>query len=212
MKIIAGTTTIKASSLSRIYSHYEKHDTGTISAFRFAENCGEGKEFSKKENLDNNYALKKYLQSQGFGVTAIAGTYIEGFGTDNPREVDEDSYFVTDLRDSGTLEKELIKLGKLYNQDSITFANAGGNYQMRLTNDCPQEIKDKSNLGSPVMGNKVGQFFSKIRGRAFEFRNFSSKVHHVNEANNHKLSNSEFRTACGFRDKIEAQLAERGIN
>ena len=42
---------IKESGLSRIWKHMSEHDTGTISAFRYARDCGLGKRYTKNENL-----------------------------------------------------------------------------------------------------------------------------------------------------------------
>ena len=105
---------VNESSLSRIWEHYTKHQTGTISAFRYATDCGDGKPYSLSENKKRSAKLKALLLKKGYGITKIDGTYIENYGTPNAKEVDEDSYFVVDLKDTGKLKKDLIELGKMF--------------------------------------------------------------------------------------------------
>lgn len=182
--------TINESSLSRIWEQAKKFDTGTISAFRSKTNCGEDKldddgeilelstEISKKINRDNNAKLKKQLLGLGYGVTKIKGTYIENFGSDKAVEVDEESFIVVDLKDSGNLKKDLEKLGNMYDQDSITFSKKSGEYYLIGTNKCPNAYpgyKREQKLGKPMFGDK-GEFFSKINGRPFVFKESLDKA------------------------------------
>ena len=158
---------VNESSLSRIYQHYMEHDSGTISAFRG--------NLELKENKARNKELKGYLLSKGYGVTSIKGTYIENYGKEDAIEVDEESFFVVDLEDSGNLKQDLIKMGKKYDQDSITFSKSGsegGAYYLIGTNEdgypgLGKEVK----LGKPLM-SKDGEFFSKINGRPFVFESY----------------------------------------
>lgn len=158
---------VNESGLSRIYQHYMEHDSGTISAFRA--------NIELKENKNRNKELKGYLLSKGYGVTSIKGTYIENYGKENAVEVDEESFFVVDLEDSGNLKQDLIKMGKKYDQDSITFSksgNEGGAYYLIGTNEdgfpgLGKEVK----LGKAMFG-KDGEFYSKINGRPFVFESY----------------------------------------
>lgn len=119
------------SSLSRLWSHNLEHDCGALTAFRKYTNCGftdsgewcSDKEpvlLTKKDNTKRNLALAADLKKAGYGITKIVGSYPEG-GT----SVKEISYFVVDLKDSGKLKKDLIKLGEKYDQDSILFIPQG---------------------------------------------------------------------------------------
>lgn len=123
------------SSLSRIYSLYLKHDSGTISAFRH--------NFSKSENLSRSYRLKNILESKGYSVTKIDGVYIENYKSKNEKEVHEESYIVIDINDKGDLETVLRKLGEQFLQDSITFTK-----KVEIMNSLGQHhTKVKTNLG-----------------------------------------------------------------
>ena len=118
--------------------------------------------------------LKSKLMSMGYGVTAIKGTYIENYGSSNAREVSEESFLVVDLKDKGTLKKDLIKLGEMFEQDSITYSLPSGEYYLISTNKCPDgypgngRIGVEVKLGKPLFGEK-GEFHSKVNGRPFVF-------------------------------------------
>jgi len=186
---------LKESSLSRIWQHTKSHDSGTITAFRYAKDCNTGEVFTKSENKTNNNILKGKLLKLGYGVTAIAGTYIENYGTDNEKEVKEDSYIVVDLKDTGNLKKDLIKLGTEFEQDSITYQKLGGSYELISSNKCPQGYPGKGKigvslkLGKPMFG-KSGEFHSKINGRPFVFESsLQENLHTLN-----KFSIAEIRS------------------
>jgi hypothetical protein len=172
---------LKESSLSRIYSQVIKHNSGTISAFRSAKDCNNGDIYTTKENKDNSAILKAKLLKKGYGVTKIKGTYIENYKSDNEIEVQEDSYMVIDLSDKGTLKKDLIELGTLFEQDSITYQEKDGNYYLISTNECPEgypgfgKIGKELKLGKTIYGKK-GEFHSKINGRPFVFENIGDRT------------------------------------
>jgi hypothetical protein len=163
---------LKESSLSRIWKHVSEHDSGTISAFRYASDCGTGQVYTRKENEDRNAKLKAQLLSLGYGVTAIDGVYIENYKSSEAREVKEDSFIVIDLKNKGNLKKDLMKLGEQYEQDSITYSKASGEYYLIGTNKCPNGYpgyKKENKLGKSFFGQD-GEFHSKINGRPFVFK------------------------------------------
>ena len=102
---------------------------------------------------------------------------------------------MVDLKDTGKLKKDLIELGKMFEQDSITFAKANGDYYLISTNKCPEgypgegKIGVEVKLGKPQFGkaNKdTEKFFSKIRGRGFVFKSLGESL-----ITFEKLSNNE---------------------
>jgi hypothetical protein len=170
------------SSLSRLWEHAKKHDTGTITAFRFARDCGEGKPYSETENISRNRELKSILLTKGFGVTSIKGSYIENYKTKNAKEVKEESLFVVDLNDNKKLKNTLIALGIKYEQDSIIFSEAGGeDYTLISTNKCPNGYPGRGivgveeKLGKAIFG-KDGEMFSRVNGRPFVFEDINPYV------------------------------------
>jgi hypothetical protein len=171
----------KESSLSRLYAHWKEHECGTISAFRYAPECGDGTPYTKQENKSRNAKLKAKLLSLGYGVTPINGVYIENYGTDKARPVREESFFVVDLKDSKNLKKDLIKLGQLYEQDSITWSEPSGSYYLISSNTCPNafpgngKVGVKLKLGKAMFGEN-GEFHSTIRNRPFVFKEGVNRV------------------------------------
>ena len=165
---------VNESSLSRLWKHSTTHDTGTISAFRYARDCNTGERYTKSENLNRSKILKAKLLKLGYGVTKIAGTYIENYKTANAKEVDEESYFVVDLKDSKSLKRDLITLGTEFEQDSITYSKPSGEYYLISSSKCPDghpgngKIGVEIRLGKAIFGEK-GEFHSKINGRPFVF-------------------------------------------
>ena len=163
---------LQESSLSRIWKHSQLHQTGTITAFRYARDCGDGKEYTKGENKARNKKLESKLLSKGYGITKIQGVYIENYKSKNEIEVKEESFFVVDLKDNKKLLSDLKKLGREFDQDSICFGLEGGRrYTVFGTNDCPNAypgLGKNVKLGDAIFG-KGGKFMSKVNGRPFIF-------------------------------------------
>lgn len=159
---------IAESSLSRIWAKTQKHTCGAITAWR-----GEN---TRAENKARNKELVDYLRGKGYSITNVKGTYIENKGKKNEKEVGESSYIVCNHKvegdDGGELERDLIKLGKRYNQDSILIIPVGGKgaylYGTSKTNDYPPMDKTMK-VGDRKMGKTAGEFISRIRGREFAF-------------------------------------------
>lgn len=163
---------IKESSLSRILRHNEAHDCGAMTAFRVAKDCGEGEPYNKADNKKRNKSLKAKLLSKGYSVTAVKGEYPEGGKT-----VREDSFFVVDIKDTGQLERDLIKLGEMFEQDSILFMPKGsvtGETQAYLigTNNCKNNwlgMGHKEYFKKGRFGIESPIYSTKINGRPFIF-------------------------------------------
>ena len=164
---------INEASLSRVYKHYTEHDSGTISGFRYATKCGEGETYSSEANNSRNRLLKSKLLTKGFGVIPIKGVYIENYGSDKAKEIDEESFFVVDLEDKGILKETLIQLGGEFDQDSVTFSEKGGKYSIIGTSKYCEDAYPKLGveilLGTPAFGSD-GVFHSKVKGRPFVFK------------------------------------------
>lgn len=172
---------IQESSLSRVWKHNLEHDCGAITAFRKYSDCdgNDGYEYSKKENLQRNKSLTAKLLSLGYGITKLHGVYPEG--GEVGKEV---SYFVVDLKNKGSLERDLRKLGEEFNQDSILFIPKGAiNNKAKAyligTNHCEnnwlgygkKEIFEKGKLGfnSPI-------YTSFVNGRPFMFESAGKEI------------------------------------
>ena len=165
------------SGLSRVWKQTREHDYGTITAFRSAEDCNKGKPYTKADNMKRNKSLVSKLQSLRYGITKIKGSYIENYGSQNEKEVGENSFIVIDLQDKGSLKRDLLKLGEEFEQDSIIFGNAGKAGVLFGTNKCPDGYPGfgkKVKQGGAIFGEK-GEFMSRVKGRPFIFADKSIK-------------------------------------
>ena len=158
---------ILESSLSRIYSHVKNHSVGAITAHR-AENTPE-------ENAQRNRKLASYLGNRGYNITMIDGGYIENPGTPDEREVKEKTLFVVNPKkgdDDGQLETDLVKLGQLYDQDSVLSYRFGGAPTYIGTTDrqgADPALGQQYKLSSTEWGNPSGPYFSSVRGRKWAY-------------------------------------------
>lgn len=159
------------SSLTRVWEQSQKHDYGTISAYRSARDCGMGERYTRAENQRRNKVLLGALRSKGYSVTKIKGIYIENYKSKNEREVKEESFLVVDIQDKGTLKSDLMALGEQFDQDSIVFGKAGKDAYLIGTNKCPDGYPGyhkEEKLGHGLFGRK-GEFYSRVNGRPFVF-------------------------------------------
>jgi len=157
------------SSLSRLWRKTQDHTCGSISGYR--------DENTRAENKANNKVILNYLQGKGYSVTSVQGSYIENFGTDSAKEVKEPSFFVCNDKvegdDGGQLERDLIKMGRKTDQDSILVIPHGGKGAYLVGTSRRDEAfpsyGQKEVVGSGRFGRAAGEFLSRIRGRKFAF-------------------------------------------
>lgn len=145
------TDILNESSLSRLYRHAKKHDSGIISAFRYARDCNQGKPYTHHENLQRNASLLAKLRANRYSVTAVRGSYIEHYKSQNERDVQEYSFFVVDIFDKGTLLDDLLLLGELFDQDAILWLPVGEKGQLIGTSKCDDAY--------PPYGQRIEQDF-----------------------------------------------------
>ena len=170
---------INESSLTRLWKHNENHDCGALTAFRKARDCGDGVEYTKKENKARNKSLLAKLKSNGYSVTKLKGTYPEGGKT-----AKEESFFVVDINDTGNLEKDLRKLGKLFEQDSVLIIPKGSiegesNAYLIGTNNCPNNwlgYGKKEEFNTAKFGYNSPIYTSKVNGRPFIFESIVGEI------------------------------------
>lgn len=197
-------TELTAAGLSRVAQHIQNYDCGTISACRnyaaeayyqygskaISEMSDEEKDdllsqfvVSPTVNKKNTFLLRQKLTVMGFGVLPITGVYQEK-GADLSKEV---SFFVFDVKQKGNLKKALLYLGNLFDQDSITYADAGGDFKLLDTTPFFEQPGRKRHRasGEVILSFKgigyhtpssadVGQFFSRLKNKAFFWKNITS--------------------------------------
>jgi len=157
---------LNESSLSRIWDKTQDNTCGAITAFRG--------EFTRKENITRNRKLLAFILDRGYSVTKVKGAYIENFGTDDANEVGEESYFVCS-KDGEQLIKDLLQLGKAFDQDSVLIIPEGGEdaYLQGTSHrdNAFPSYGETVTVGDAKFGKVAGEFFSRIRGRQFAFEN-----------------------------------------
>jgi len=158
-------------SLNRIYQKTKNHAVGAVTSHRGDR--------SKAENKANNKKVLAYLLNAGYSVIKVKGSYWENFQKPTQREVGEESFFVANHKiegdDGGQLERDLIKLGRLYDQDSILsvpFEQKGYLYGTSKREDAFPDYNQKVVVGKPVFGDAKGEFFSRVKGRKFAFESY----------------------------------------
>jgi hypothetical protein len=155
-------------SLSRIYQHVKNHSVGAITAYR--------NDKDKKTNELSNRKLTSYLTNRGYNITVIDGGYVENPGTENEHEVTEKTLFVVNPKegdDNDQLEQDLIKLGQLYDQDSIlSYRNGGKPTYIGTSNrpDADPSLGERIELSSTEWGSPSGPYFSSIRNRKWAYK------------------------------------------
>jgi hypothetical protein len=166
---------INESSISRIEKWVLSNDIAGISAFRGkliyeTENTlndfGLGHVYTKPENIVRNRNLKATLLKLGYGVTKIAGSYVEQGGD----ESQEESYIVVNLNDDPKFKENLFKLSEYYNQDSFLF---------KAKDDEDAYLIGTNNSDFPGYGNEINQgkfnknvsakYMSRINNQGFAF-------------------------------------------
>ena len=158
-------------SLNRIYQKTKNHAVGAVTAFRGDK--------TKAENKSNNKKVLAYLMNAGYSVIKVKGSYLENYGSETQKEVGEESFFVANYKiegdDDGQLERDLIKLCRLYDQDSILsvpFEKKGYLYGTSKRDDAFPDYGQKVVVGKPVFGDAKGEFFSRVKGRKFAFESY----------------------------------------
>jgi len=160
---------LSESSLSRLWSKTQNHVCGTITSYRGDK--------TKAQNQKTNKEMLRYLLGKGYSVTKIKGSYIENFASENQKEVGEASFFVcndkVDGDDKGQLQKDLVALGRKYDQDSVLIIPYGGKgaflYGTSKREDAYPEYNKKEIVGQGKFGKASGKFLSRIKGREFAF-------------------------------------------
>jgi len=148
------------------------HDVAVITAFRDSRDCGEGKEYTRSENLTRNKQLLTGIKSLGYDVVKSDGGFIENLKAkkEDQKVVLEPGFFVVDRKGSGKLVADMRKLGFKYDQDAVMFIDKGTNKGYFIgTNKCPKAhpgFGKRDNVGRVKWG-KTGTYFTKVKGKTF---------------------------------------------
>lgn len=164
---------ITESSLSVVYRHLIKHDCAVLSAFRGQLiNCLIGDKNEDPINIYDNKGRNKQLRSVllalGYGVTAVKGSFVENFGTEDEILRNEDSFFIVNLEDKPSFIENVIELSKLYCQDCVLISEKGGeNIYLYGTNHSQDPGLDQITKLSSVKFGKFAEIHTRVKGRPF---------------------------------------------
>lgn len=165
------------STLNRIKTFIDKYDIAIISAFRNSNifcavenNYGKNHAFTKKENLLKHRELRSTLLKLRYGATNVVGSYIENLNTQIEKKVLENSIFVVNLKNDEDFINNIIRLGKLYCQDSVLIKTKGENPYLYGTNNSQYIGLDKRVEFSEnkfYFGKEDSEYITKVGDRPF---------------------------------------------
>lgn len=183
------------SNLNRLSHWMETKEIAAITAWRGAlENVvnesktlidksldGTEKErtYSKEENRQRNKKLAQALITKGYGITKISGHYLE----DGDKLVEEESYFVVNLRDDPKFKQNLFKLSEWFNQDSFLYKPLGSKdaYLISTNGNKSQPYGTEMNIGS-FLSNVSDEYATRIGNKGFVFGDRKGKVPFQNKS------------------------------
>lgn len=183
------------SNLNRLSHWMETKEIAAITAWRGAlENVvnesktlidkpldGTEKErtYSKEENRQRNKKLAQALIAKGYGITKISGHYLE----DGDKLVEEESYFVVNLRDDPKFKQNLFKLSEWFNQDSFLYKPLGSKdvYLISTNGNKSQPYGTEMNIGS-FLSNVSDKYATRIGNKGFVFGDRKGKVPFQNKS------------------------------
>ena len=132
-------------SIAELCTKYAVSDSGAISCI---------KEFYEEGKAERSAELKAVLIGAGYSVTTVNGLYIENSGTKEARQKKAHMFVVFDRHKTGSLKRDLTKLGSLYGQDAVTYheASSGCSYLIGTSKKpgskppCGQEVRLEGRL------------------------------------------------------------------
>jgi len=192
-------------SINRLRYHVNEKGNRPIiilTAFRIFDESGEKMDI--KVNRARNKKLEGMIRKEGYGFIKVKGFYPEKY-KDEKFEAVEESYFVIGEEDDKTKLKSLgIKWGKMFNQDSIIYSPPNNEKAFLIgTNKTGGiGIGKMASIGD-FKANRIGDMYSKWKGRTFQFREFydSHKANSLNEKLMYKKIDEGHRFFDG--DKME---------
>ena len=162
-------------NISDIISDVHGKNIGIVSAFRSA--------YDKKENLRRTKELQDDLNHANLRYIRLTGHYIEGFGSHAEKKPQKEISFLVFAdhnKDDKELKQFLKEFGNKYNQDSIIYKPYDSESATLIgTSDHDEDgnkitfpgFKKEVELGE-FTPDKIGDFYSKMKGRNFVFENF----------------------------------------
>lgn len=152
-----------SSSLNHLVRKIKQHDCAVICPYR--------SEYSEKENRQRARNLELKLIGFGYRTYIVIGSFVEHMGASNSHEVNTDLYFITDWKNRGKLEADLMRLCEEYKSESVLFIPKGGGSSVLIGNsgNSPKESSERREL--PILEDKDGtpNILLRVEGSPFIF-------------------------------------------
>jgi len=190
MKKFLEFTQLNEFNFARLFQHLENRNVGILTAFR--------SRYTLKENRARNKQLETKIRAAGFGYTRAQGHYIEGFETASAIDAHEEVFIVIGDPgdDSGKLKGFLKTWGKQFNQDSVLYKEFGNESTILIGTQSHDE--DGNSVNFPGLNkevtvgswhpNKMGQFYTKMKGRKFVFESNEYPISVMGALAKHKMN------------------------
>ena len=169
---------LNESSVKRVFKHLIKHDCAIITSYRKSltnclDNDDEMEYVNIRTNKNRNRHLKSTLLYLGYGVTKVKGTYIENFAEQNAIEVNEESFFVVNIKDDSNFISNMTKLGELFCQDSVMIIEKGGDNNYLIgTNNSEYPGYGKIEKMGKFKPHVESEFMTRVGDSPFSFESF----------------------------------------
>ncbi len=160
------------SGLYNFLTYDNEHDCAFISTYRAARDCGQGKRYTKRENLQRSTNLLYKLMSRRYGVISVLGQFRDG-----RQDSSERAFFVLNQHDSEQFAENIISFGEDFEQDAVLIIPKGalqGRSKSRAyyarTNACENNFlrllnKEKKFFGRTLINREIKAFFSCVGSR-----------------------------------------------
>lgn len=163
---------------SKIWSRILNYDLALIAASR--EKCihcvypQKDKElngtYTNDENKYRTKLLRAKLLDYRFGINEIDGTNIENSSTSNVKHLDEDSFFVINLKNDPNFKDKIIQLGKDFCQDAVWIKEKNDDFYQYGTNYANEPgLGNRLPAGEKFLDDIGQMFISKLKHPPYPF-------------------------------------------
>jgi hypothetical protein len=154
---------INETKLARVWQHWTNPERAAalLTAFRG--------EYDLSENLKRNRALAADIRAAGYGFVFVEGHWIENQGTNNERNVEEDSLLVNaPAADFSKFRDTILQLGAKFEQEAVIIKSPSGDSNLYVNGASVQDL-------GQLHPEKMGQAYTQLRrskkntGKTFVF-------------------------------------------
>jgi len=149
-----------------------------------------------RQNYDREQQLKAELRNSGFGYVRINGHYIEDHNGEKMNVSERSFIVIGNPDDDGQLKAFALRMGEMFDQDSILYKPAGARQQATLIGTTHRDswLSYGSTQDVGVFHpSRVGDFYSRFKNKTFVFDNVSEQTNLMGRAAHRKKLMKEER-------------------